>query len=168
MWILTHNPPCCYFTRVYLLAKGIEYPEKCHRSILHAARGMKSFAMISQHLDLKAVKGPSEYLIVRVSMYHNTITRSDLRTRLSPDDSQYRIKRGPVPVRVTVPHGNAHPASDTFSQGPSNGNYHVHGHILISRGIPVCNNKLSHHRSKHETDLERARLPCHISQPQIG
>ena len=166
MSILAHNPLCYCFTRMYLLTEGIEYLVKRYRGLLRATRGIKLFTMISLHRDLKAVEGPSEYLIARVSIYHNSVTRSGLRVRLSPDDGQYRMRRGAVPVRVTVPHVHSHPASDTFSQGPKR-NYRVHIRDPISHEIPGYSNTLSHHRSKQQSDRERARLPCHISQPRI-
>ena len=164
MSILAHNPLCYCFTRMYLLTEGIEYLVKRYRGLLRATRGIKFFAMISLHRDPDAVEGPSEYLIARVSIYHKSVTRSDLRARLSPDDAQYRMRRGPVHVRVTVPHVHIHLASDTFSQGP-NRNYRVHIINLVSHEIPGCSNTLLHHRSKQRSDRERARLPSHISQP---
>jgi hypothetical protein len=166
MSVPTYNPLCCDFTRVYLLVKGIEYLEKCFRGLLRATRGIKIFAMISLHRDLKAIEGPSEYLIERLCIRHHSVARSDLRARLSPDDSQYRMRRGPVPARVTVPHVHSHPASDTFCQGPAR-NYHMHVRNLISHNIPGCSNTLSHHRSKRQSDHECARLPCHTCQPRI-
>ena len=72
MLILTYNPFCCYFTRVYLLVEGIDYLEEFQRGLLHVTRGIKIFAMTSLHCDLNAGEGPSEYLIARVSIYHNS------------------------------------------------------------------------------------------------
>jgi hypothetical protein len=164
--VFTQNPLCCYFTRMYLFVKGIEYLEEYHRGLLRVTHSIKIFAMISLHRDLKAVEGLSEDLIARLSIYHKSTTRIDLRARLSPHDSQYRMKRGPDPVRVTVPHVHSHPASDTFSQGP-NINYRVHIRNLISHEIPGCSNTWPHHRSKQQSDRERARLPSHISHPRI-
>ena len=151
---------------MYLLTKGIEYLKKCQSGLLRAARGIKLFAMISLHRHLKCVESPSEYLIARVSIYIylSSVTRRDLRTKSPPNDSQYRMRRGPVPVRVTVPHVHSHPASDTFSQGP-NKNYGVHIRNLISHEIPGCSNTWPHRRSGQQSDRECARLHSHISQP---
>jgi hypothetical protein len=148
---------------VYLLTKGIEYLQKCHHGLLRATRGIKLFTMISLQRDLKTVEGPSEDLIARVRIYHNSATRNDLQARLSPDASQDRMRRGAVHVRGTVPHVHSHPASDTFSQGP-NINYCVHICNLISHEIPGCSNTWPHHRSKQQSDRGRARLPSRISR----
>lgn len=116
MLVPTHNP----VSRVYLLTKGIEYLQECLLGILHATRRIERFAMMLLHRDRKLAKIPSnsKYLIPRVSTYHKSVTTSNLRVRLSLDQSRHGVVQGPVLLRVTVQRTHGHLASGTYSQGP--------------------------------------------------
>ena len=117
MSVHTHNPIHCFFACARVFANGIKYISKYLHSLLGITCGIEILEISLYHV-LKPIRGPSEDLVLRVSLCPDRTTRCNLRVRSSPYQSQYWVRRDPVLVRVIPQHVHSHLASDTSSQAP--------------------------------------------------